>query len=773
MRNIVLFVVPLLLASCMGTRRLPEGQLLYRGAKVELKKADKAWPTDALKTAAQSVVALPVPNKAVLGISFGLWVNTRFKPQTWMHKKFATTPVLFTPDMVETTEKLLDNRALNHGYFDAEVTHIVKIKRKKRQAKVRYTLHLPAPPHRLRHIEYQLPINDEFGRRVANLLPSATLKPGHVYNLDALRTERERLAQHLRNEGYYEFQADYFFFEADTLIGERNIDLNLRVKSSAPTNAFARYMVDTIAVFPNMQGINDTTTQKPPHGEGDCVAFRGRPGGLPPDMLRKTLAFNCGDYYSGAAHETTLAYLFHLSSFKFINLRFEPKPDSTLAASLQLIPHKRHKVKLNGAAVYSPQLYWGGVFGLVYDNRNTFGGAETLRLEASAQPLRISDKRNAGSDINLLTLDAKTTLTIPRLRPPTFRPDGSIRAPLLQNRYALEYQLSRYVLLQASDFGKFGAALHEFDFDGGWVIKNSSRPTLTQEINPLSAGGRFTAIFPKTFRTIFEATVKGDSTSSVNLTYAPQIYFAPNYAFVHDNRFLTSLRRQTYWRVKTTLRGGLFFDSPLAPESQTSPFNLVTFIENDIRQFFNLDKRTTLAGRFVFNAALPLTDASVSSFSINDLYIIGGANSLRAFPPRTIGPGSLPPEAGASGIAIISNHVGNFLMEMSWEYRRRFTPHWEWAAFLDAGNIWTFAPLPNQPGAEFKLNRFYKELAVGTGLGLRYGISFLVIRLDVATPVVKPWLTVGERWRLGKFAPHSRAWRRENLVLNFSVGYPF
>ena len=134
--------------------------------------------------------------------------------------------------------------------------------------------------------------------------------------------------------------------------------------------------------------------------------------------------------------------------------------------------------------------------------------------------------------------------------------------------------------------------------------------------------------------------------------------------------------------------------------------------------------------------------------------------------------GSVSPDA-TSEVLAIADHVGNILLETSIEYRKRWSTNWEWAAFIDAGNVWTYAALPDLAGAEFKFNRFYKEFAVGAGLGLRYGISFLVIRLDLAMPIVKPWLPEGERWVLGAIRPFSPEWRKENLVLNFSVGYPF
>lgn len=770
-RRFPLLLVPLLLASCMGSRRLPEGQLLYRGASVEVKKLDDKWPTQELKTTVEAVVSVPVRNKTLLGISPGLWVFTHFKEKTWIHRKFATEPVLFSHNTVTTTEGLLKNRAFNHGYFVSKVESKVKINEKNKRVKVEYTLTLLEPPYKLRQIEF-LPATDDLTRRIVKTKGNTLLKSEALYSLNELRAERDRIALGLRDEGYHQFNADYLFFEADTTVGERHVDLNLKMKPSAPAKAFYRYKIDSVVVFPSLRTLNDTMSRSLLTGGNECVEFRGQRGEIPFDMLRKTLCFKCGDYYSGAAHEATLAYLFHLNVFKFANVRFEPHADSTLAVDIRLIPYKRHKIKFYSNLVYSPQLYWGGDFGLVYYNRNLFGHAELLKIDASAKPLHVfgNDSESTQSDLNVLTLELEATLTQPRLRQPKYRPDGSIYAPLRENEYTFEYNVSRYAVLDGLDIGKYGVNLHDISLEGGRIAKNSNRPTVTHEFNPISVGGRFTTVFPNEFEDIFAAYVQLDTLT--NVTYAPQIFFEPNYTFLWDNRFKTNKNHQTFLRNKVTLRGGAFFDSPYTPPSLQGNKSLVTFLENDFRKFFDLNKKTVLAAKLLFNAALPLNEESVNTFSINDLYIVGGANSVRAFAPRTIGPGSVPPDINTD-VLQISNHVGNFLLETSLELRKRWTKNWEWAAFIDAGNIWTYEPLPNYPGADFKFNRFYKELAVGAGLGLRYGISFLVVRLDVSTPLVKPWLPEGERWVLGDVDIFSADWRKDNLILNFSVGYPF
>ena len=227
-----------------------------------------------------------------------------------------------------------------------------------------------------------------------------------------------------------------------------------------------------------------------------------------------------------------------------------------------------------------------------------------------------------------------------------------------------------------------------------------------------------------------------------------------------------------YYRGYTQLRGGGFLPSEL-----TSPvlprFNLVSFIENDFRYFYKLTNKTSLGAKVIANAGLPISAGSSSTFNINDLYIVGGANSVRAFPPRYFGPGTLPPDATGDDLLLVSDHAGNIMLESSFEHRYRFLPRWEMASFIDFGNTWVLNEVPDYPGGVFKFNSFYKEFAVGAGVGLRFVFSYLVIRLDLAVPLRKPWLAEGSRWVFDDINLGSKDWRKENLLLNFAVGYPF
>ena len=766
--NMILIVVGgLWLSACTGSRRLPEGQYLYRGSKVKATKDSVVGDIRPLRGELEELTTFPAPNRLFLGMSTGLWLHAHTRPESWLNRKFAKTPVLYQPEAERATAQLYRNRALNNGYMHTEVSSKVKYNERRNTARITYTVRVKDPPFTIQHVTYP-DTGQVLVRALAARYSSSLLKRGNRYRLDDIKAERERLAGFMRDAGYFYFSGDNMLFEADTLAGNPNMDLTLRLKPSPLEQPFTRYRIGHISVYPHQPTANLLERTD----SSACVQYEGNQAPIRESLLQKALLLHCGAYYNTQNHDATLAYLNLLNAFKFVNLQFKPSnpTDSVLDVHLYLTPSKRYKTKYSVFGVFSPRLYWGAEMNAAYDWRNVFGGGELLQWTASSQLLRLNSKDATSTDLNLWTLSTGVTLKIPYLIAPRYTPAG-IRAPLLQIQTGLDYSLSRFGLPKTESLARNSVSLHEITGSGGLVLKNSDRPTVTHTLNVLEASYRFTTVGPKSFQDDFENLVQTDS-SLQYINFAPEVTFGPNYAIVLDNRFRTGLHRQTYYRYSAEVKGAYFLPSGLTPENLLNRNNLLGFIETDTRQYFNLNKKQVLAGKLLFNAAVPLTQNSANAFSLNDLYVVGGANSVRAFAPRQIGPGSVAPNT-ETNILAITNHVGNFLLESSVEFRYRWAPHWEWAGFVDAGNVWTVQPIEGAPGADFQLNRFYKELAVGTGLGIRYVFSYLVIRLDTAMPIRKPWFPEGDRWVFDEIRLSSKSWRKENLILNLSVGYPF
>jgi outer membrane protein assembly factor BamA len=198
------------------------------------------------------------------------------------------------------------------------------------------------------------------------------------------------------------------------------------------------------------------------------------------------------------------------------------------------------------------------------------------------------------------------------------------------------------------------------------------------------------------------------------------------------------------------------------------PYSEFAKTEHDFRYYLKLNDRNRLASRIIIGAGLPYGNSS--SLPFIKQFFSGGTNSIRAFRARSLGPGTF--RYNVDEDSFLPDQSGDFKLELNAEYRAKLFSIVEGAAFIDAGNIWMANDDPNRPGAVLSKD-FMKELAVGTGVGLRFDLSFLILRGDLAFPIRKPYLPDGERWVLNQIDFGNRDWRRENLVFNLAIGYPF
>ena len=199
------------------------------------------------------------------------------------------------------------------------------------------------------------------------------------------------------------------------------------------------------------------------------------------------------------------------------------------------------------------------------------------------------------------------------------------------------------------------------------------------------------------------------------------------------------------------------------------PFSQFIKIENDFRHYYKLGRDSQLASRVIVGAGYAYGNSSEMPFIKQ--FFIGGTNSLRAFRARSVGPGTFN-GAAANTSTFLPDQSGDIKIELNTEYRAKIYGLVKGALFLDAGNIWLLNDNPEKPGAKFS-KKFISEVAFGAGAGLRFDISFLILRTDLAFPIRKPYLSEGNRWVLDKVDFGSGAWRKENLIFNLAIGYPF
>lgn len=761
--KIILFLLAAswLLSACTGSHRLPKGQLLYTGAKLKIKKGSKSWEDATLKTDLATVIAEPAPNRKVLGTRRGVWVWTHTREKSWFRKKYGTRPVLYSEAMVKKTEALLRNRAQNNGQFDVTITHRTKIKRWKKRAKVIYTVQLTAPPYLLEEILFPSPDNP-LAIALQAYRSNSLLKTGAHYRLTDLRAERERLAKALHNEGFYYFKADDLLFKADTNAHTHRMTLQLTIKNTTTPAALKKQYIREIRIYPDYYLNDKLDTLQQVLLTGDtCKTLFFNKIPIRVSILAKAINLQCAAPLNASQMEQTFAQLSRLNVFQFIDMRPVPSgvSDTLLDVDIRLTPFRSNRLEAHLEGVFVPQIYAGGQTGVNWLNRNTFGGAERLRLSLEGQLLRLGDDEFLGSGW-LSQIKTGAELTVP-----LFPRRNRTRTSVDDLRMAFQVDWNRFGLE-----GAFGLHFVETTVESGYIHQNKRQATRTQILNPLSFSYEKTFFTPSVFQDAIEESFATDTLGEL-IFLLPAINYSPNYQLTLDNRLVAGKRNTRYfrqlWKLST---GGYLFDPAKSPfYDQTLRF--ILFSETDLRHYHKASSHVTIANRAAFRIGIPLTKNSFNRLAYNELYWVGGSNSIRAFRPRQLGPGSSVAVNTDNAVLGVRANTGNIALEYSFEVRHQLSSRWEAAFFADTGNVWNTQPTEGVPGAEFALHRFWKEMGIGTGFGIRMNIAYIVLRLDLATAIYRPDLLEGQRWvrpQLDK----STWWSRQTAI-NFAIGHPF
>ncbi len=756
-------------SGCTGTGRLADGEILYAGAKIKIEKTDKDWETKGLKSDLKKSVILPRPNKKILWMRPKLLLYYMFKNSreksfgTFVAYKLGEKPVLYEPNIRNRHLELLEERAGNDGYFNVKVDAKVEIK--KRKAKIVYHIKVQSARKKIDHINYPSD-SSRLTATIAALQPKSLIKPGAYYQLENLLAERLRISDTLRNQGWYFFTPDNLLFEADTLHPVGALNLTLRIKRETSEQERQRYEVNTITVFPDYDLAQEQATTKTGSDTLDesCPAYFYHHLRTKPSMLNQQIILRCGTQYSNDAYQSTIHRLLNLNIYKFINIRFEesPQADSLLDARIYLTPFRPQRVEGTVSGVFSAGFYNGVRTGIAYTHRNLFGGAEALRLALNGAYLRT--KNNNFDFQDFIVSDASARLSLPRLiflQPKNWH-------SFIKTTFNIKHE-TNWFKFDLPELGTFRMSLQRISGEAGYMWKNERNGSISQEFNPLNLGLQFSTFNKELVRQRIMEGIPTDTTGTT-ASLLNFLEYKPNYTFSLDERLGPSRRLTHYFRLRLAAQISGYSRNKYLPAAYqlASPRNF--FIETDYRHYQKTNARNVLAMRLAVGAGIPLHAGG--TIALIDRYIIGGASSVRAFAPRTVGPGAQARSTSNSTLSV-GNYTGNLLLEGSLEYRISLGRYPELAVFMDAGNIWLTSGPDATEASQFRLNRFYKELAVGTGVGLRINLDYFVLRLDVAFPLSKPYLPSGERWIGNQLQFGSGAWRKENLNWNFSFGYPF
>lgn len=774
----------LIFSSCSVSKLLPEGQQLYTGAKLTVERPDSLVAKN-LQPQLDAVI-IPKPNTTIFNFPWKVWFYLKFKTpkqkgfKHWLSTSIGNPPVLYDPAQVDQVIRLLENRAQNLGHFRAKADANVNEGEKK--VSIDYSINV-RKGYLIDSIHFEIH-DTAIAQRVATLQPESILKSGDLFSLDNLKAERQRIETALREAGYYYFNGSDLEYFADTVnfTNATNVELLLKLKSDLPPENLKPQWVTAINVFPNYQ-LNQgrQITQDSVYVEGihlicdDCT--------LRLETLTEAIVVEPGQLFQPSKHRKTLERLSNLNTFRYINLSYDPVlgSDSLLVLNAYLSPSAKRTIKGEAGVSYNTGRYFGPEMTLQYTNRNLFRGAEYLTLDGQYSYNTFLGPIEEAIIPDWTKLGLSATISIPRFWLPG-REALSRQLQYANTRIRLSGQnesLGFRLANLSEQIDKLGlTSLQEkIDADStftppvtlsNYQLKygyNWQRiPTVQHEVNPFVLRLQTVGVDDSELLDLFRAFSVGEQSSLVRLERM-QLY-SPDYTFLYDSRKKELKRNNFLYRQRTAFnvnRVTPLIDDENA-ESETSMF---LQWETDFHYYLNLEAGRQVASRLRLYTGYPISKRATIPYF--DLYTVGGANSLRAFPPRGVGPGTVDPDR-EEDFTIFTGY-GNVLLEANLEFRQRFGPYLELTPFLDAGNIWQYRTQSDAPKAEFELSRFFQELALDTGIGLRYDLQFLILRLDFAWPITKPWLPEGERLVIDQFFQQNWWWDNMNFVLAF--GYPF
>jgi outer membrane protein assembly factor BamA len=744
---------------------LPPGEKLYTGAEIKLEAPYKIANTNKrrIKSTAENALR-PEPNQKILGMRPKLWMymaageNPQSKFKKWLQKN-GEAPVLMSSVKPALTSSIIDAAFFNIGIFKSYTEF--KITEKRHTAELVYTSFIHEP-YTVKEVRYSVS-NDSASKIVSKRKRRTLVKPGEDYSLENLKNERIRLDALLKNNGYFYFNPDYLLFKADTSNVNRDVTFTLTLKDSITEKALTVYRIRNVFIDQDYSLTDDGETRAKDtlRFEGNMFLGNEKEMRIRPKVISRSVYLRKNEIYSRKNHNITLTRLMSMGNFKFVRINFSDSDTAApgyLDVTILMTPMPEHTFRAEAEIVTKSNNYTGPRLNASFLNRNTFKGAEVLNLSIAAS----FEAQLSGKNKNLFSysLNPQVELYFPRFIVP-FKLTKTNSLYIPQTRFSLSYTYLKRV-------GYFDMRSLQFIYGFKW--KQDIRKE--HELYPVNIS--YTTLSNKSdaFNELLE------SNPFLEKSYEEQFIAGGSYSYTYNEQVRPKKKTQYYFQLTTEAAGNVFSLAKRITGKEISSADPATVVGSvysqyarlsaEGRGFYNFGTKNKLALRAYAGFAKPYGNVSVLPYAKQ--FFSGGPNSIRAFSINTVGPGTYNQNNDSIGFLQMG---GDVKLEMNAEYRFPIYSFFKGALFVDAGNIWLLKSNPSTLGSPFLFSTFFKEVAVGAGFGLRVDVSFFVLRFDLATPLRKPWIEENNSWVIKQIDLSASAWRRDNLILNVAIGYPF
>jgi len=691
--------------------------------------------------------------------------------------------IIFDSSLTEQTRLQLNKFLFGKGYFDNVVTDTIEFSKDSKRATTKYILY-PKEPYKLNKLTYLME-DEKLGALVLNDTLNTLIKVGMQYDRDKFQAEQQRITEFALNNGYYYFEKAYIDFYIDTVKKNHSLSAVTNLKKfqksyssnddsiiyvNHPRLKVENVYIITEAVYGNVKDAKFTDTLKTKR-DGTVFLLNSPLAYKQPIILNNTDIYK-GQWFSKDTSEFTYKQLLGLGIFKNVTIQFLKNEQFSNRLDCYIICSPLLKQSLTAETEGTNTSGNLGIDGsIIYQNRNFFKGGELIELKLqtaiSAQKqfskdttyiktiTDVADLNRLQRTFNTIQFGPEFTFSVPRaFFPFSLLPFKKDMLPRTYIKTSLNYQsrpeFSR--VITNIDYGfsfktNNGRLKHDFIPFEVYLVRAKLLPSFKNDLADLKDAFLLNS-FQDHITTLSKFgltyTSKGNSNTSKKTVHYLKWTIASSGSLLRQYFKLTGKKPDSLDRY-------LLFNIPFAQ-----------FLKTDIDYRINIPVRSKTRLVYRLAGGIAKTLKNLSGLPYEQSYFSGGPNSVRAWRARTLGPGGYDPTNSETRF----DKIGDVLLEGNFEYRFHIIKSFNGAFFVDAGNIWRLQKDETKPNGEFVVSNFVDQIAIGSGLGIRWDLSFFVLRLDMAAPIKDPKYGVGNRWTYDK-----EPWKQ--IVANFGIGYPF
>ena len=746
------------MTSCSGIKHLNKDEILVKTTTVSFDNPTMIDHKAQLHTELL-LVAKPTPDYG-LGY-FNLWVYNTLRNlekkkglRHWIKKTFGRPPQLYDPVLVNRSKLILEKDLMDNGYLGS----VVRIDTVVKDQQMTLDYRVYSNGHFAIKNVYFPSDTTPVGKLINEFKRGTAIDTTKYYTKAALDEERLRLTRIAGNKGYIDFQENFLFYLLDTTKARLQTDIYIEIHNPTDSALYQPYQIGETYVYPAYL-LDDTLA----HPILDTIYRKNLTTIQPqeivkPKVLDRSILQNKGGLVNRDLQDISVNHLLNLGVFKFVRLKYEKRDSGTtrlLDRYFYLTPGLTQNVQYEFQLNNRSGGFLGSAASVQYSHNNFFHGAEQFNVKLSAGIE--TQFQNQQSFINTSDLTLEASLLVPKLILPFKFNKYSLRH-VPRTRFSISNTFQRRTNLYTINSTNLDMA---YEWQQNRKIKHEYSLLRVNRLSVWNESDEFRDLLARDTR--------------LNNSFDDIFIIGSNYTFIYNSSPKNEATPYYYFRTEIGTSGNLIsLFSKANPANETGTFlgkRYAQFIKftPDFRYYIPR-RKSMLASRLLFGIGIPYKNSQELPYI--EQFFVGGSNSIRAFQLRGLGPGSYIDESMTADNTQFIDQTGDIKLEFNLEYRFDIIQYLKGAFFLDGGNIWLLNST-DRPAGVFKFNRFHKEIAFGTGFGLRLDFDFFVVRLDTAFPLRKPIANGQFGWTFNDLALYKQSWRKENLVYNLAIGFPF